>query len=339
MWWMTIPHIAIISGLLLAGNNPNTLEAVVRGRSASPMPRKWYILEPVYDSRYRPAWIWDRGREKRLWVKRLQQEHHGSPDDGFEKRIKIGLQNWITIAALAWALIVIPSTLAFLTSYFTPRIGLSCRSMTFLIYMLSQLCLILLWVWNIQSAKLDQDGHPHVSVTRTHRQQQQPDRSSSEAAASANNPTTSWHPWVWYPLVTLTALCATFTGIGGTMMQIIGVYRNCLCDIPITAWHRRYDNELLLISTNSADDIHRAETVWRGTGIAAVVFLIFVSFVGWWYQKRLRFQFKNIIARIDVNPQVQMMIMNGRLHHDGDDGDDGDAGKTELPPKLSLQSL
>ncbi len=28
MWWMIIPHISIISGCLLAGNNPNTLEGV-----------------------------------------------------------------------------------------------------------------------------------------------------------------------------------------------------------------------------------------------------------------------------------------------------------------------
>jgi hypothetical protein len=29
LWWMTIPHIAIVNGCLLAGNNPNTLEAIV----------------------------------------------------------------------------------------------------------------------------------------------------------------------------------------------------------------------------------------------------------------------------------------------------------------------
>lgn len=27
-WWMTIPHVTIVNGCLLAGNNPNTLEAI-----------------------------------------------------------------------------------------------------------------------------------------------------------------------------------------------------------------------------------------------------------------------------------------------------------------------
>ena len=82
------------------------------------------------------------------------------------------------------------------------------------------------------------------------------------------------------------------------MMQIMGVYRNCLCDIPITVWHQS-DNQSIVISTNSRDDFRRARTFWKGTGIAAVVFLTSASFVGWWYQKRLRQDFKKLIQRID----------------------------------------
>lgn len=291
MWWMTIPHIAIVSGLLLAGNNPNTLEGVVGKGTPSPSERIWYIFELVYESRYRPAWIWHRGRNKRIWAIRLQKTYHTTPFDKLKDKIVLRPTVWFSIFGFAFGLIVIPSMLAFLTSFYTPRVGISCRSMTFLAYMLCQFCLILLWIWNILSTDLIRDGQQYIQETKTN---------------------ASWRAWVWYFLVTMIILCAVFTAIGGTMMQIIGVYRNCLCDIPITVWHKRYDaNQLLVISTNSKDDIHRARTFWKGTGITAVVFLTSVSFIGWWYQKRLRYQFKKLIERIDEPTREEMQSLNG----------------------------
>ena len=291
---MTIPHIAIVSGLLLAGNNPNTLEGVVGRKTPDPSRRKCYIFELVYKSSYRPAWIWYRGRNKRIWAIRLQQTYHTTRSDKLKDQIAIGFQKWISIVVFAFLLIVIPSTLAFLTSFYTPREGLGCRSMTFLVYMLCQFCLILLSIWNILSTELSHENQQYVFVARTN---------------------TSWRACVWYFFVPVIILCATFTAIGGTMMQIIGVFRNCLCDIPITVWHRRYESQLIVISTNSKDDIHRARTFWKGTGITAVVFLTFVSFVGWWYQKRLRHIFENLIKEIDENTGTEMQPWNGHPHN------------------------
>ena len=67
MWYMIIPHISIVSGLLLAGNNPNTLEGVlalevgdVEEEGEHDFERKYFgtkLFELAYDSRYRPSWI------------------------------------------------------------------------------------------------------------------------------------------------------------------------------------------------------------------------------------------------------------------------------------------
>ena len=83
-------------------------------------------------------------------------------------------------------------------------------------------------------------------------------------------------------------------------MQVIGVYRNCLCNLPATQW--RQPTAEFVISINSAEDIHRAATVWKGTGATAVTFLGVVSFIGWWYQKRLRYQFRLMINDVDRDP-------------------------------------
>ena len=41
-----------------------------------------------------------------------------------------------------------------------------------------------------------------------------------------------------------------------------------------------------------------------------MVFLTSVSFIGWWYQKRLRYQFKKLIERIDEPIREEMQLLN-----------------------------
>lgn len=312
---MTIPHIAIISGCLLAGNNPNTLEGLVGKETPNPSRRKWYFLELVYESRYKPAWIWHRGRNKRIWAIRLQQIYHTTDSYNLNDKIEIEFADWVSIFGIASVLIIVPSVLAFLTSFYTPRVGISCRSMTFLAYMLCQLCLILLWIWNIVSTDRVREDQRYIEITKTK---------------------TSWRAYIWYPLVTLIITCAVFTAIGGTMMQIIGVYRNCLCDIPITVWRRRFENQLIVISTNSKDDIHRAKTYWKGTGITAVVFLTAVSFIGWWYQKRMRCEFKKLIERIDRPIRVELQSLNWRPRGADEEGGGQHPSQVERPLQIAM---
>ena len=60
---------------------------------------------------------------------------------------------------------------------------------------------------------------------------------------------------------------------------------------------------MLNISSNSAEDISYARRTWTALGASAVTFLGVVAFIGWWYQKRLRYQMKLLIERIGVNPE------------------------------------
>ena len=273
MWWMTIPHIAIISSFLLAGNNPNSLEGVV-GLPTVKVPKlKWGFLTMTYESRYQPVSIWNRGLSKRLWAQRLSTHATRAPEN-LELEICMSNGDWIFVASMAYGLILIPSLLAFLTSFYTPLVTLSCRSMTLLIYMLCQLWLMALWAWDIESSHFDQGTSSLIRF--------------------------SGRPWLrhlWNVQVTLNVIVATFTAIGGTMMQIIGVYRNCRCYIPISRW-RNPDDVMIPISTNTKDKIYYASHMWTGTGSGAIAFLGFVTFVGWWYQKRLRYQFKKIIKKM-----------------------------------------
>ena len=203
--------------------------------------------------------------------------------------------DWLLIALMAYILILLPSILAFLISFYTPAVGLSCRSMTFMIYMLCQIWLVALWIWNVESTTFDSQNISHVPFTL------------NPAATRADPCSSMWFPIVWYAQVILCGVFATFTSIGGTMMQIIGVYRNCLCNIRISNW-RNPDDVLIDIGNNSAEMISYAEHTWTGNGIGAITFLGLVTFLGWWYQKRLRYQFKLIIERIGEDAEDHLEL-------------------------------
>jgi hypothetical protein len=55
--WMTIPHVAIVAGLLLGANNPNTLEGIV-GKKYSEGKPYIGIFELAYPSNYKTEWMW-----------------------------------------------------------------------------------------------------------------------------------------------------------------------------------------------------------------------------------------------------------------------------------------
>jgi hypothetical protein len=94
--------------------------------------------------------------------------------------------------------------MAFLVSYNTPRAGLSCRSLTYLVYGVSQVCGVSLWLWECW---LKVQYGPQWSVTKTW--------------AKA----LSWWGQVFV------GFFGIFTTVGGTMMQVLGVYRTCACRV------------------------------------------------------------------------------------------------------------
>ena len=288
MWFMTIPHIAIVSGLLLAGNQPNTLEVIVGMETANEEHLKWGLVTWFHDSHYHPASLWNRGRSKRIWALRTIHHSPRTPEH-LEKSLAMGINEWATIIACAGLLIGTPSILAFVTSYLTPQIGLSCRSMTFGVYVVCQIWLIILWIWNIESTYLDDQGIPHTPVTKS--------------VLTRHPHSALWQAYFWQSQTFIACGISVFTSIGGTLMQILGVYGNCLCYINVDRWGSSRFTAEFVISTRSAEDIYRASTVWKGTSIAATIFLGVVTFIGWWYQRRLRQQFRVMISQIGENPE------------------------------------
>lgn len=262
---MTIPFLAIISCLLLASNNPGSLHGILAVETrATPT---WSILEKAYVGPYEPVDLWDRGPNKMYWFQKtveqyqamnslvraqnmfgsnpgLHHQHHANHPYGqqpsvvsngsnmgghppstsqfsgdstenkrgqlktLRQRMNPRKQDWCLIFGAA----VIPLTasfmLAFITSFNTPRVGLACRSLTHLLYFATQLIQMILWMYR-NRVVLDDDNKPNTLV------------------ASIRNA-------VFIFLTLLIGLLAAFVSVGGTLMQLIGVYRNCLCKVSAT---------------------------------------------------------------------------------------------------------
>lgn len=304
MWWMTIPHVAIVGGCLLAGNNPNTLQVIICGISpwdseVHKRDKRWWhylnLYRSLYESVYQPVWMWERGRSKRNWIRRVQKEFEDEVplgdnykdkgpqgehvkdemlpnDDNF----KLDAMDWAFLIIVASALMATPFILAFLTSFYTPTIGLSCRSFTFLLYFAFQIWISLIWFWDFRLEE-------RSPLTQ-------------EIALLSGKIITV--PSFYCAVMAFGLIGSAFTAIAGTFLQILGVYRNCLCSIPMSAWSS--GDYSIVISTDSADDIKYAEHFWLPTGITSIVALVAVCYVGWWYQRHWRRRFTNLIDELQI---------------------------------------
>ncbi len=111
-FWMTIGHVAVISGMLLAGNNPSCWEGIAahpdhlsevaqikqsssqlrtgsianhirhwseasirRRRFQLPSGLKRILYKSGFASKYKTAWMWNRGSRKAMWIARFAEEY------------------------------------------------------------------------------------------------------------------------------------------------------------------------------------------------------------------------------------------------------------------------
>ncbi|KIM98510.1 hypothetical protein OIDMADRAFT_31299 [Oidiodendron maius Zn] len=245
---------------------------------------------------------------------------------------------------MTFILLGVPFGLALMTAYNTPEIGVSCRSLTFVIYACVQFAQILLWLWAYASSPPDstKDDGSHQSWLRKNgfynptamKHLIREDRNfdlhkllervklgkllgkvgwhqfsgstggghTSESEVLEQHGRSFGIIWflIWHIAALLLLLFAIFAAIGGTLMQLIGVYTAAVCRVTVSEWSKPVDQRgLSIISVNSALAIKSAKKYWKWGAITAISFMAFVSFLGWWYQRRMRLRFTELVERVD----------------------------------------
>ncbi|KAI0135030.1 hypothetical protein F4814DRAFT_443858 [Daldinia grandis] len=312
LWWMVIPYLAIISCAMLASNSPSTLDGIVYdGGIETPIdnyePSSWarhlkkiksykgisFVIERIegynpietaFEGRFRTVKLWKRGLNKREWVQEAINEYalsseyrsgDGASPDELRKALMMNYQDCLYVLAGALFAVLAPCCLAFLTSYNTPQSGLSCRSLTYLVYAISQVCEMALWTC---AARL---------------------RIRYGTQWSETNPIAKRICWWGQVFV---GFFAIFAAVGGTTMQLVGVYRSCACKVPVRYWPRLSDQDAyIVLSNNTAEDIEAARRWWTVTGSTAVVVVGIVCALAWWHQRRLRKCFRDEADKLDID--------------------------------------
>jgi hypothetical protein len=268
---------------------------------------------------YVPVDMWARGKNKKIWIDELFFRYGASPTskdaEGRGKYVArhgrgefhFDLWDWIWMVVISGGLMVLPFVLAFITSYYTPTIGLACRSLTFLLYFVFQVWLGMIWLFDFitplvwtkhvawlpfgtytEKRSMTEKGKDNESSTSG-------ERSGVEVVEYVTKPRKNC-PTIMGFLLGFIFCGSMFTAVFGTFFQLLGVYRNCLCSIPISFWSR--GDYPLDISTNTAEAIRLATNFWVPTGIASIVLMIVTCYVGWWYQRHWRHQFNAAVKAL-----------------------------------------
>ena len=113
--------------------------------------------------------------------------------------------------------------------------------------------------------------------------------------------------WIRIPGIALFYCCSIvlyflslFSAIAGTMMQVMGVYKNCFCYVNAPYW-----SKIHLATVGVASDTveqRNSSQNWISMGITATAFMAVTCYIGWWYQRLLRHRFaKEVESLYDLD--------------------------------------
>ncbi|KAE9365866.1 hypothetical protein N431DRAFT_516708 [Stipitochalara longipes BDJ] len=306
--WMIIVHVAIVSGCLLASNNPSTSSGIVGSnhealeesrrkfydiqrapssrstlrpgekvqQESEKSRRRWFAHKilgwsDAYDTTFQPVSLWSRGSNKLLWI----QKSGAYVNSDFKKLMNITGWGWIfKVLFPALVLIVLPPATGGVVAYFTPPRGLGCRSLSFIVYAFSQVIVTI-----IATIRCAVDNGEKNNKKKT----------TLEKIFTGGGFKIISAPFWFGSLV---------AAIGGTTMQITGVFRNCICYSDARTWWNINNINPAINLASDTQDARNSSVYWIKMGSTATVFMAVNCYIGWWYQRLIRHRFTDAVKRI-----------------------------------------
>ncbi|KAG4428815.1 hypothetical protein IFR05_015700 [Cadophora sp. M221] len=303
---MIIVHVAIISGCLLASNNPNTAAGIVgtdrgwgyrqqclkaahsfhlRGRpeilAQSTSQWTWKRFSHlvlgwsnVYETEFQPVSLWSRGTNKMKWIKGTRAWRE---DLSFREAMKFTWSGWIiTVFIPAFFLILVPPVTGVIVAYTTPPPGVGCRSLSLVIYGCCQICSAVLAL--IRCALEDDDRGIFLQYLFT-----------------------GWRYWVLSSLFWFGSLVGA---VGGMLLQIIGVFRNCICRAHASFWWNISKANPVINMATDTQEARGSSYWWMWMGASATVFMVLACYIGWWYQRLVKRRFEFAVEEMYIPPHL-----------------------------------
>ena len=147
-----------------------------------------------------------------------------------------------------------------------------------MVYLAAQLMLIIAW---------------HIDVMRI-------DNLSSTTNGKSAHPILAKSNWL---LVSAARLLAMLSVVGGTIMQLAGVYRNCIC-IAGLRYAFNYNGGRVDLATDTQQDRDNWSSWWRN-GLAALSFFAFVLVAAAMHETWMKERFKHVVDMMRHSPDVE----------------------------------
>jgi len=329
--WMIIVHVAIVSGCLLASNNPSTSSGIVGSDHEAleesrkdPLPRvssdrstlrppqgpeqrsnrwnrKWIVHKilgwsDAYDTKFQPVSLWSRGSNTRLWI---EKSTAWANDPDFQDMMKMTGWGWaFKVFFPALMLIAIPPAAGGVVAYYTPPRGVSCRSLSFIVYASCQLAVTIIATVRCAVDNGEKDDEK---------------KSTAQKLFTGLGFKIISAPFWFGSLI---------SAIGGTIMQITGVFRNCICYSDARTWYNINNINPAVDLASDTLDARNSSHFWIKMGTTATVFMALNCYIGWWYQRLIRHRFTDAVKKMYVLPEVAPLpgVNEGPPPGDGNEG-------------------
>jgi hypothetical protein len=282
-----------------------------------------------YETVFQPVPMWRRGSNKMKWLRETQAWKTCPGGQGIKK--SVGILAWYWLFLPTFVFVMLPSIAGAVVAYATPPVGFGCRSLSFICYAGCQFVLTVratmeldvhsgsLWPWLRWLSK------PWELIVRFARL----------ILAITTWPLHFLHNiirsylfllFIWLPFIAIPIVGSLFTAIGGTLMQVIGVYRTCFCYVNAPWWYH-LDTSPGVNLASDTESARLSSLRWYQAGISATGFMAVVCYMGWAYQESLRHLFTEEVRRLYVDVGDDRNGSDGRrgtkLREGGGRGVDG----------------
>lgn len=293
IFWLVLLLVAVVSGTVLAGNNPAAVSVLIAtGLGAPTPPRAWWVfLKDYYEGELHPVSIWARGHTKRKWLDASSavQKHNWLRDN-----VTITPLRWTLITGIALAFLLFPTAMAYSWAYYisAPRMG--CRTLTYAVYMALQSYLTLITLY----LSVKRQSYLEILAQRPWK------ATTNQGFPNQSTATRLLHTLSWAIFLVLFPILAVIGSVivvlPGSIFQIFGVYNNCLCQSDVRKWFLPASQRLTWIASElSLEAVTRLEGVTSGMTWGTVVVVGLIVYAGWWYQRVLRASVGRAVLSLD----------------------------------------
>jgi len=261
LWYGIVVLTATACCCVLGMTRSATLEAIFGQVQASKNASRFTPSKSAYQT----VALWNRGGCVRSWMNRQVVGPMAPSNPSIEAILN---SRTLRLFACTFTIFGITTVCALATSisYFTPVIGFGCRATTVLVYACSQIGLVFCWFCY----------HFHTGEK------------------------SPWIKWSVYVFGSIFLGFADFSAIGGTIMQLLGVYRNCVCKAGLGNWLLSRDG-IVSLATDTAEHRDYAH-LWIKIGSAGIAYIGVVCVVGWGYFMKMKEKCKKQIEALATLP-------------------------------------